>query len=390
MTLYYIPIEPLKERYTEQWYNFFPGFLAATSGREVVVVDGLPLVDHVSVGTFLDINSTLHYKASQLQTIAKFFHERRIKNGDIFFVADLEFWGIESIKYLADLQNIKVSLVGIMHAGSYTREDYMATCESYGQHFEKGWFQACDRVIFGSDYHREQVRKLRGEWDLAKNLVIPNPIFNSAYKGSTTPFNEKKKQIIISNRFDYEKRPNESLQFCQIIKQRHPDVEIIVTTSRPKFTSNQPWLVEYARLLEAQGVLTIYENLSKDEYHELLNESRVMLTNSIEENFGYCVAEALAYGVAPVAFNGLSHPELVYYKEVGFKKTLPFIKEKFKPSFLWDTPTECLAALDNYMTDQVSEEEKALLALNSVYYKDGWQLGTTVTNLYKELFNSLT
>lgn len=377
MTVYYIPIEPLKERYTEQWYNYFPSLLKEASGKDVVVIDGESLVDHVSVGTFLDINSTLHYKASQLQKISRLFHNKAIKNGDVFFVADLEFWGIESIKYLADLQNIKVTLIGIMHAGSYTKEDYMEKCARYGQHFERGWFEACDYVIFGSDYHRQQVSKLRSVFiEPTKHLVIPNPIFPEAYKGVPIPFLRKKRQIIISNRFDYEKRPNESLQFCQVIKARHPSVEIIVTTSRPKFTSNQAWLVEYARLLEAQGVITIYENLSKDEYHELLNESQVMLSNSIEENFGYCVAEALVYGVAPVVFNGLSHPELVYYTEPK------------PPSFLWNTPTELLAVLERYMSNTKVISDAQILNLNSEYYKSGDQL-YSVTNDYKNLFETI-
>jgi hypothetical protein len=43
----------------------------------------------------------------------------------------------------------------------------------------------------------------------------------------------------------------------------------------------------------------------------MLSESKVMLSNSIEENFGYCIAEALVYNTYPMLKNELSHPELV-------------------------------------------------------------------------------
>ena len=68
-TLYYICIEPLEERYTKQWYDNFPVEFRK-NGFNVVVIDGKPLSNVVSVGTFLDINSTIAYKNSQMMQIA--------------------------------------------------------------------------------------------------------------------------------------------------------------------------------------------------------------------------------------------------------------------------------------------------------------------------------
>jgi UDP-N-acetylglucosamine 2-epimerase len=85
----------------------------------------------------------------------------------------------------------------------------------------------------------------------------------------------------------------------------------VVTTSRPSFKSNRNWLIEYARRLEEDGILQIYEGLSKQQYHSILKESKVMLTNSIEENFGYSLIEACLYDTIPVAKNKYSHPELL-------------------------------------------------------------------------------
>lgn len=316
--LFYVPIESLPERYSESWYRNFPPVFGKY-GYNVVIVGGEPLSDHVGVGTFLDINSTTHFKFNQLQKIALSFHNHLIKNGDVFFIADMEFWGLESIRLMAQMNNIKVKIFSFLHAASYTTEDAFAIAEPYQKYTELGWLMACDKVFVGSNYHKQAVidRRIKpyAAAEDVKSLsdklcVTGNPLFKEDYTIPGEPI-RKKKKLIISNRFDYEKRPNLSLDFAVILKDRNPDLEIVVTTSRPKFKSNRQWLVDYAHILEKQGVIKIYEGLTKLEYHTHLAESKVMLSNSIEENFGFCIAEALVYNTYPLLKRGLSHSELV-------------------------------------------------------------------------------
>ena len=77
MKMILVPIEPLVERYSESWYRNLPR-LFENRGFEVTVIDGVPLEQTVKVGTFLDINSTVHYKMTQMQCIAKLFHEGKV------------------------------------------------------------------------------------------------------------------------------------------------------------------------------------------------------------------------------------------------------------------------------------------------------------------------
>jgi glycosyltransferase involved in cell wall biosynthesis len=317
--LYYVPIEPLDERYTGQWYTeFLIAFKKA--GFNTITIDGSILSTHVDVGTFLPMNSTVHYKNTQLQRIAKLFQDHEIKNNDIFFIADLEFWGIESIRLMAQMNNIKVFIFAFLHAASYTKEDAFEIATPYQKYTELGWLSMCDLVFVGSEYHKQAVieRRIRPyaskedfEGLVEKIKVTGNPIFMDQYKLPAMP--PKKKQIIISNRFDWEKRPNISLDFAYILKKRNPDLSIVVTTSRPVFKSNKKWLSDMAIEMEHDGIISIMDGLSKQAYHKVLAESKVMLTNSIEENFGYCIAEALLFNTYPVAKNELSHPELCNY-----------------------------------------------------------------------------
>jgi glycosyltransferase involved in cell wall biosynthesis len=304
--IYYIPIEPLEERYTEQWYRWFPDEFKR-QGLEFTVIDGETLTNVVETGTFLDVNSTLYYKSEQLKKIAQLFYKKEIKNGDVFFVADIEFWGIDSIKYLSVLNGIDTKLYGFAHAGSYTIEDYFAKCAPFAQHYETAWGAIFDQIFVGSEYHKGQMIKLRGIPD-NKITVTGNPYDVKEAKGTVVD-KEKKNRIILTNRPDYEKRPNLTLDVFTILKERHPDWEFMVTTSRKQWGSG--WIREKGKFLEKEGVITIKEGLSKNEYLSLLQESKVMTSNSIEENFGYCILEALIFQTIPVLPKGFSHDELV-------------------------------------------------------------------------------
>lgn len=314
--MFLVPIEPLKERYTEQWYRNIPEFFKKE--YEVINIDGESLIDYVKDGTFLDINSTIFYKSEQLKKISKLFFDKKVNDDDIFFIYDLEFWGIEALKYLADLQNIKIKIYGFLHAASYTKEDFIEKCSDYGKYYELGWLKICDGIFVGTQYHKDAVierriilyvKKDEQNDFINKIFVTGNPLFKEDYFLNKKI--EKKKQLIISNRFDWEKRPNLSLDFAIILKEKIPDLNIVICTSRPKFKSNKKWLIDYARVLEKNNVIKIYENLSKQEYHELLAESKIMLSNTIEENFGYCVIESCIFNTYPLCENKFSHTELL-------------------------------------------------------------------------------
>jgi glycosyltransferase involved in cell wall biosynthesis len=305
--IYYLPIEPLDERYTEQWYRWFPAEFQR-QGLAYQVIDGEPLVDEVQVGTFLDVNSTLHYKAEQLKRVARLFHGKQVKDGDVFLVADVEFWGIESIRYLAVLNKVNVRMVGFVHAGSYTVEDFMEPCAPFASHYECAWGAVFDVLCVGSDYHKKALVTKRGVLE-SKIQVTGNPYDLSEVKALVGPLGTSRARVIHTNRPDPEKRPGLTLDLFERLHLAHPTWELMVTTSRK--TWGRGALRERALALQDRGVVVVREAISKAEYLGLLAGSRVMTGNTIEENFGYCVLEAMALDTIPVIPDLGSHPELV-------------------------------------------------------------------------------
>jgi len=316
--IYYIPIEPLEERYTEQWFTEFPKEFRK-AGFKVQVIEGISLTNTVETGTFLDINSTIAYKNSQMIQISELFYSNKVQENDIFFFGDTEFWGIESLRLMSDMNKVKIKIYSFLHAASYIEEDAFQIAEEYQKYTELGWILSADKVFVGTQHHKNVIIDKRFNLATKKDkqklidkiVVTGNPIFKEVYHKFNIP---KQNKIILPNRFDYEKRPNISLDIAVVFKRLYPDWEIVVTTSRDTFKSNKQWLIDYALALEEQNVITIKYNLSKEEYHKEIAESKFMLTtNTVEETFGYCVAEAVNYNTLPICPNKLSHPELLEF-----------------------------------------------------------------------------
>jgi len=312
--IYWLPLEKLEERYTSQWAVWFPEEFRR-QGKSFITIEGSPLSDVVEVGTFLDINSTMAYKASQIQLVAELFYSKKVKDGDIFFLADTEMFGMEvTIKYLAQLNRINVKIYGFAHAGSYTYGDFVEPCAPFAHYIEMMWGTVFDKIFVGSEYHKTQLWTKRKIHD-KRIIVTGNPYDIDGVRQLITP-KKKINRVIHTNRPDWEKGPDITLSVFEALKSKHPDWEFVVTTSRACWGSGD--LRQKALSLQANGVIKIYEGISKRRYLELLQESKVMTGNTLEENFGYCLLEAIMLDTIPVVENKFSHPELIPIRECLF------------------------------------------------------------------------
>lgn len=329
-----VPIEPLTERYSEQWYRLIPQALS-DAGYDVIVIDGQTLLnDDIKVGTFLDMNSTAAYKASQIQTIARMFHAGMVEQGATFLFYDIEFWGVEQIRLLAQMNNVQVFITGFLHAASYTTGDAFAIAADYQKYTELGWIASMDKVFVGSAYHKRILIDRRLEPLNAMHLadrihVTLNPVFVDEYP--KYPELQKRRKVLMTNRLDAEKNPQETIALFRELKAEFPEWEFVVTTGRKTLRSNSQAMIDAALAAEADGVITIRYGLTKDEYHRELAEAAFVVSHSREESYGYCIAEAMVYGAVPMLTNAASHPEFV------------------GSTFLFDTQEEAKSKMVSYM-----------------------------------------
>lgn len=356
-TLYYVPIEPFPGRYTEQWYHNFKATFNAFSAENttlppslalfsrVRVIEPASLVQEIRHGTFLDMSSTLYCKAQQQAQFAELLSKSEINDGDIFFFGDLEFWGIEGWRLALDVCGLKnCKIAGFLHAASFTYGDAFEVAARYQRFTEVGWFEAVDRVYTGSEYAKEAFISRRLDpvidkiSDLGKIQAVSNPMWRHDYPGAALDFSPesgymsifepnpnlpRKRQVIFPNRFDTEKCAMESLELARCITRMDPSVTCLFTTSHPTMRSNSPEALQELSKAVLSGEVVLKTNCTKGQYHEALSQSQVMVTLSTEENFGYCVAESLMYGVIPMMTPGLSHAEF-------FNKDTPFFFQDWR------------------------------------------------------------
>ena len=320
MTLWLVQLQPLTERYTEQWARWLPaGFKKA--GFDVQVIDGNPLTTTIEKGAFLDINGAHYYTFTQLQKITKLFYEDKIKGDDIFFFADIEFPGhIEAVRYMAELQNIPVKIYGFLHACSITKEDVVEKLAPWLKYYELAWIKVCDGVFVGSQFFKDRLIEERikpfapknEQMELSEKIIVTgNPWNASEVLGMVNPLPKKENIVIFPHRWDFDKRPNIFLNLTYYYKKRFPDWKFIVTTSRPHFRSTSPWLEELALKAVEDGVIEIKDGLTKTEYYEWMAKAKIMVSTTVFESWGYITTEAITFGTYPLVPNNFSYQTIM-------------------------------------------------------------------------------
>lgn len=318
--IYLVGLEPLKERYTYWWDNYFPDMMDYNKIK-YKKIEGTSLTDKVETGTFLDAGSTNHYKATQLQKIAKMFYDKEIEPYSKFLICDIWFPGIEMIRYMSQLYNIPVTIWGVWHAGSSTNGDAVQQMHIWSKYFEIGFLGMCDGVFVGSDYSKDCI---------AQRLMYPIPIFESKMIldkiyawgmpldiDMLKPYQieEKKNIILFPHRPDEDKNLNIFIDIISGLSTFWDEFEnytFVFCTSKERYKSNSTWLNALLGFAKTKFPnVVIKENLSKEEYYTLLGQSKLMISTTCEENFGYCAVEALGIGTQVLLPNDFSYPEIV-------------------------------------------------------------------------------
>lgn len=285
-TIYLIPIEPIESRYTKHWYEFLPKQLELNLHLPVVQVSGVELDSVASSGAFLNFTSTVNYKGSQINKIAELFHNKKIKNGDIFICADAWNPSAHMIRYMADLSEISIKMVGIWHAGSYDEWDFLGRNfknKDWSYSLEKSLFELYDSNIFATHFHKDLFLSKIKISNSEKAFVFGFPM--EYYESLDIKFKEwkdKKNIIVFPHRISVEKNS----EFFDKLSKDFPQFQFVY----------------------AQKVCQ-----NKHEYHRLLEDSKIVFSANLQETLGISMYEGLLAGAIPLVPSRLSYKEMYSY-----------------------------------------------------------------------------
>jgi glycosyltransferase involved in cell wall biosynthesis len=299
--LYYMGLEPYEGRYTLQLQHWSEAaFKRRGIDYEVIHGDILDSSKSIVTGQVLDAHGRSYYSLTQMAALVKKMKQGEITWEDTIFFEDMFTPGIESLPYIMDQMNFEYHPRVFVRCLAQTidPDDFLHVwdMQNWMAHYEK----MTDTWVTGILASNEEMvahMKIAG-WE-APMFNISGLAFDKEEVRSrvtrTIPFNERKQRVVFAARFDQEKQPNFFMNLVERYASINPDVEFAVLSGGPLRSNDQIYL-DRARALEKTHNFKIYENLKKNEYYDILSDSRVLFNCALQDWVSNTASEADALG----------------------------------------------------------------------------------------------
>ncbi len=304
--LYYMELEPYKARYTLQLTDWNQRVFERRNIQYVNVPGTTLTTDkQISTGQVLDAHGRSYFGMSQIMNLVKLMKEGQITNEDVILFEDMFQPGIESIPYILNqvdpLYRPKVFVRCL--AQSIDPDDFVHV---WGM---SRWMSYYEKMV---DFFVDGV--LASNEEMVMHMKIAGwtaPIYNISGlafgkdevisriggKDNIKPFDQRSWRVGFAARWDQEKQPDFYMDLIEAWYKQNSNtqIEFCVFSGGPLKSNNQSYM-ERTRNLQSQGLLTIYENLEKNEYYHLLNDTRVLFNCALQDWVSNTVSEADTLG----------------------------------------------------------------------------------------------
>jgi hypothetical protein len=304
--LFYMGLESYEARYTLQLTEWNRRVFDHR-GLDVVYVPGTTIdnTQSISVGQVLDAHGRSYFGMSQMMNLVQMMRNGEVTHEDVIYFEDMFQPGIESLPYIMDQipQNARPRVFVRCLAQSIDPDDFVHV---WGMAKWMGFYeQMVNEFVTGVlATNEEMVAHMRIAGWCAPIYNISGLAFGKAEVleriggvENIRPFDQRKMRVGFAARFDQEKQPGFFMDLIEMYhaQGRHKDIEFAIFQGGP-LRSNNPEYVDRARQLASEGKLTIYENLTKNDYYALLNDTRVLFNCALQDWVSNTVSEADTLG----------------------------------------------------------------------------------------------
>ena len=301
--LWYCGLEPYKARYTLQLQDWNTSVFDRR-GIDYVVVSGETLGNDQAIvtGQVLDAHGRTYYGMSQLMNLIRMMKQGELNNEDVVYFEDMFQPGIESLPYI--LKQIDSSHRPRIYvrclAQSIDPDDFVHVwdMQDFMGHYEKMVDSFVDGVLATNE---EMVMHMKiAGWKAPIYNISGLAFGKSEVQSRVTsikPFNERKNRVVFSARWDQEKQPDFYMDLIEQWYKENPESNIeFCVCSGGKLKSNNSSYMIRTKWLESKGLLKIYEDLEKNDYYNIVNDSRVVFNCALQDWVSNTVSEADALG----------------------------------------------------------------------------------------------
>ena len=336
MTIFIVDIEAVDTRYTKQWKEHLPKQLQRATNESIKVISGGETPQATTPGAFLNFGGTNVYKSKQLEQIGEMFCNGQVKSDDYFLYTDAWNPTVIQVKYMAELLDVDIRIGGLWHAGSYDPQDFLGRLigdAPWVRLAEQSMYECFDDNFFATDFHIElfaesfdidDIKTHRVGWPMEylKDSLVQ-------YKGM-----EKRNLILFPHRV----APEKQVDIFRDLADQLPEYEFVICQER---------------------------ELTKNEYHNLLGEAKMVFSANLQETLGISWYEGALVDAIPMVPDRLSYSEMA----------LPEFKYPSKWTEDYSTyrhhRSEVVAQVRNYMEnyeDLLVSLEKQRTKLNKEFF----------------------
>lgn len=302
--LFYMGLEAYNARYTLQLTEWNRRVFERR-GIDVVYVPGETLDNsqRISVGQVLDAHGRSYFGMSQMMNLVRMMQRGEVTSEDVIYFEDMFQPGFESLPYIIDQlpEHMWPRIYVRCLAQTIDPDDFVHV---WGM---DRWMRAYEQMVCSSvagvlATNEEMVAHMRvAGWDVPlyniSGLAFGKDEVISRVDNYIRPFSSRRMRVVFSARWDQEKQPDFYMDLIDAWKERYPskDVEFVIC-SGGELKSNNDSYMERTRKMVEDGKLVIYDNLDKNKYYEIVNDSRVVFNCALQDWVSNTVSEADALG----------------------------------------------------------------------------------------------
>jgi len=308
-TLYYMGLEPYKARYTLQLQEWNRAVFERR-GINYVIVPGETLSNDKAIvtGQVLDAHGRSYFGMSQMMNLVKLMKAGEINHADVIYFEDMFQPGIESLPYIIDQipHTMRPRIAVRCLAQTIDPDDFVHVwgMQDWMGHYEKMVDSFVD-ITLATNEEMVAHMKIAGWKSKIYNisgLAFGKDEVRNRIEGELKPFNERTYRVGFAARWDQEKQPDFYMDLIEeynriqsMAYNDFPKVEFCVF-SGSKLKSNNSSYMERTKKLQQEGKLVIYEDLEKNDYYNLLNDTRVLFNCALQDWVSNTVSEADTLG----------------------------------------------------------------------------------------------
>ena len=291
--IFLVDLEAVETRYTGQWKTHVPDLLKER-GHDVTIITGPDDIPAATTpGAFLNFGGTNAYKSAQGESMARAFTGNGVSPGSHFIFTDAWHPSIINLRYMSSLLGIDIKIHALWHAGSYDPQDFLGRLigdAAWVRHTEKAFFHAIDYNYFATDFHID--------------MFLENLLTIDTNKGRARYLNRGKIR-----------RTGWPMEYLdgELSKYKTTKRDLILFPHRIAPEKQVDIFEDLSRLLpQYEFVVCQDQHLTKDQYHKLLGQAKMVFSANLQETLGISCYEGMLAGAIPVVPDRLSYSEMYY------------------------------------------------------------------------------